>query len=377
MRFFTFAFKNVLRRRFRTLLTIAGLGVAVGAVVALVGISRGFEQSFLNLYQGHGIDVVVVRARLVDPTASSLDESLGDRIAALPQVQAVSATMLETISFPEANIAAVAVQGLDADSPMLEGYRRNLSGRALEIGDTKAVMLGSTLAKNLDKGLSDMVQVVDPEEMFQVVGIFETNNVYENGSMIVPLDQLQRVMQQPGQVTALNITLTDEGKAAADKACRQIEAIDSALSAKPTEDFVRSDARIQVAGAMAWSTSAIALVVGAIGMLNTMTTSVFERTKEIGILRAIGWRRSRVVRMILLEAVLLSTVGALLGTLGAVGLTRLLATVPAVSGTVSADIDPGVMALGVAIALSIGLLGAAAPAYRGARLLPTEALRHE
>jgi putative ABC transport system permease protein len=121
----------------------------------------------------------------------------------------------------------------------------------------------------------------------------------------------------------------------------------------------------------------VALVIGAVGILNTMIMSVYERTKEIGILRAIGWRRRQVVRMILVESLLLSIAGGVLGTLIAVVLTRIVSAMPAVGGMLEAYLPPWVILLGLGIALVVGLLGAAYPAYRGAQLLPTEALRHE
>ena len=128
---------------------------------------------------------------------------------------------------------------------------------------------------------------------------------------------------------------------------------------------------------MAWLTSAVAVLIGGFGMLNTMLMSVLERVGEIGVLRAIGWRKSRVVRMVLGEALLLSLAGAALGAAGAVGLTRWLSTFPAVGGLIAGNIAPVVLGEGFAVALALALLGGVYPAYRAARLLPTEALRHE
>jgi putative ABC transport system permease protein len=108
-----------------------------------------------------------------------------------------------------------------------------------------------------------------------------------------------------------------------------------------------------------------------------MAMSVFERTQEIGILRAIGWRKSRIVRLILLEAVALSLGGALLGIAGAVTLTRLLSHLPAFSGSISSHIAPQVIGQGVLISLILGLLGGLYPAIYSARLRPNEAMRHE
>jgi putative ABC transport system permease protein len=105
--------------------------------------------------------------------------------------------------------------------------------------------------------------------------------------------------------------------------------------------------------------------------------SVFERTREIGILRAIGWRKSRVVRLILYESLLFSVAGAVVGIVAAVALTHALTWLPLLSGFIQGDVAPAVMIQGFFIALAVGLLGGAYPAYRGAHLLPTEALRHE
>jgi putative ABC transport system permease protein len=376
MRFLTFVFKNLARRRGRTVLTVVGLAVAVGAVVALVGIAHGFERSFIDLFRGHGVDMVVVRSGVVDASMSSLDERLGERLRGVPGVRSVSPVLMEAVSFPEHNLFTVGVQGIDPASDWMNDYRM-LAGRRLVPGDGRVVLLGRLLAQNLGQGVGDEVEILEGER-FRVVGVFDGFSVYENGALTVPVGELQELMDKQGQVTWFHVGLKDATDAAATEAvARAIKQFDPTLEALPTATYVETDARLQAARAMAWLTSAIALVIGGVGMLNTMIMSVFERTHEIGILRAIGWKKMRVVRMIVLEAMLLSVAGALLGTVGAVVLTRLLSRLPEVSGIVGESIEPRVIAQGMAIALLVGLFGAAYPAWRGARLLPTEALRHE
>jgi putative ABC transport system permease protein len=132
-----------------------------------------------------------------------------------------------------------------------------------------------------------------------------------------------------------------------------------------------------MANGMAWITSGIALIVGSISILNTMIMAVMERTKEIGILQALGWVRARVLGMVLGEALLLSLTGAALGIGAAMLVIRWLAGVPQTSGFVSGGLSPVVIAEGLGLTLLMSLIGGVGPAYRAARLQPTEAIRHE
>lgn len=376
MRFLTLVYKNVSRRRLRSLLTVGGLATAVAAVVSLVGIADGFARSFRAVYEGHGIDLVVSRRGAADRLSSAMDETFVQRIGQIEGVADASGFLLETLSFEEKGIYGVPTIGLDPRSRFLEDYRI-LEGKGLPLDQEKVALLGDQLALRLESKPGEKL-VFFPGEEFELAGIFTSYSTWENGSLVIPLTELQRLTDRPGQVTFVNVML--EGtptQVLVEQVIQAIESLDDRLSAMPTADFVETDARIRMAGAMAWVTSTIALVIGAIGMLNTMMTSVFERTREIGILRALGWKQSRVVRMILWEAALLSFTGAILGIGGGIAMTWWMSRLPATAGTISPHIGMAVIGQGMLLALVIGLLGAAYPAYRGARLLPTEALRHD
>jgi putative ABC transport system permease protein len=142
-------------------------------------------------------------------------------------------------------------------------------------------------------------------------------------------------------------------------------------------EYIETAIEVRLARAIAWLTSTIALMVGTIGMINTMLTAVFERTRELAILRAIGWRKSRIVKLILAESVVLGLAGAVAGTILAVVITQVLSRLPAAGRMVSGEISPQVILQGFAIATLVGLVGGLFPAFRAARLVPTEGLRHE
>ncbi len=118
------------------------------------------------------------------------------------------------------------------------------------------------------------------------------------------------------------------------------------LSVQTTGEYVQSASHIRLTRAMVWMVSVIAIVIGVISMLNTMAMSVLERTQEIGILRAVGWTRWRVIRMVLGEAVMLGVASAVVGTIGAIVATHVLAASPKVNGFIEAGIAPVVIVAG-------------------------------
>jgi putative ABC transport system permease protein len=366
MHFVDFVLRNLLRRRVRTALTVVGVSVAIAAVVALLSITGGFERSTKDAYDTHGVDLVVVRAGVSERETSTLDEALADRLQNLPGVDKVTMGLWPHDCFFYDSLT------------ILPG------GRALTPNDSHAVLLGKTLAGALGKKAGD--EVVIESNKFNVVGIYESGSMVDNNAAYVLLPDLQALMQRKGEVSEFDIALRKDiadREAAMLKLRNEIENLKSGdgkkvgLAAQATEDFVRSGNQIRLAHAMAWVTSAIALIVGSIGMLNTMIVSVLERTQEIGILRAIGWRKTRIMKMILVESFTLSFAGAIFGILLAYVLIRVLAGFPIAQGFVRGDITMQVVLMAYLISVLLGLVGGAYPALRGASLPPTEALRYE
>jgi putative ABC transport system permease protein len=367
------AAKNLTRRLTRTLLTVFGLSVAVGAVVALRGISQGFESTFVHLYRHQNVDLVVQRAGGTVQLSLGLDEGLEQKIEALPHVHQVIAGLMDVVAFEKYDLFAVIVNGWPPDSPVL-ARETMLSGRRLQAGDTHKIMLGKVLAGNLGKKVGDQLDVYS--EPFEVVGIFESFSVYENGAVFILLSELQRLMDRPHKVTGYVIEADPSGDPAVVAELKgQIEKLDPTLNVVDTINFVHGISQIRVTQAAAWITSAVAMIVGTIGVLNTMVMSVFERAREIGTLRAIGWRKGRIIRLVMCEALLISVVAAALGAMIGIGAVKITGRVPALSGLVEGSVPPQAIFLGCAMALTVGLLGAVYPAYWAANQWPVDALR--
>lgn len=383
MYFLTFLLKNLLRRKVRTALTAVGVAVAVGTLIALLGIANGFQQSSLDTFEKRGVDLVVIAAKVPNQLSSDLDEQIVHKVRQIPGVREVGPGLIEIFELDKGStVISVLINGWEPNS-FLYNDVTIVSGKRLQASDKRKVLLGSTLAENLNKKVGDTIEMY--REEFQVAGIFQSFSVFENGAVISNLVELQELTARKGKVTGFSVVL--EPSSVKEKtleevrekilAMRDERGRSLGLSAQQTSEYVRSSMHLRLTEAMAWLTSVIAVIIGAIGMLNTMIMSVFERTKEIGILRAIGWRKGRVMRMILGESLLLSLVGAVLGALAAVLLVGWLTRFPQVSGFISGEVSWLIILQGFIMALMVGLIGGLYPAIRAAYLLPTEALRHE
>ena len=373
MRFSSLVLKNLTRRPLRTALTLLALTMAVASVVSLRGIAKGFTESFSGVYQSHSVDVVVSRQGTADRLSSSVAEAAIAQIESLAGVEKSAGVLLETLSLEDEQVFGIPTMGIAADSWLRQDYRWR-DQLTSPLTPEKRLSLGIHLADRTGLAVGDKTMIF--EEPFVVSGIFESESVWENGSMVMPLEQLQSLSDRNGQVTYINVVLNKGmGVDQAKSVLSEIQQIDNRLHPMATAEFVGTDTRMQLASAMALMTSIIALTIGAIGTLNTMMTSVLERTREIGVLRAVGWPRRRVIGMIVLESIVLALVASLLGCILAIFGTDAMSRHPAVRGVLVPTIDFATVIEGTLLALLIGLIGAILPARRAASVMPTEALR--
>ena len=143
------------------------------------------------------------------------------------------------------------------------------------------------------------------------------------------------------------------------------------------DDYAEVDQGVQIMDALTLAISVLAVGIGAIGVMNTMVMSVFERTREIGVLRAVGWRGSRILRLIATESLFLCILAAAVGTAAGIAASRAVLLVPSVSAFLAPAYPASIFLRAVLVGVGVALVGAIYPALRAVRLSPMEALRHE
>ena len=210
---------------------------------------------------------------------------------------------------------------------------------------------------------------------YRVVGIYETGTGYEDAGGVIALSETQRAFKKPNQVSFFMLKLKDTSKA--DLVRAQIEARWSQVAVSKSTEFAEKTNDMQTFRSMASALSFLSILIGGVGIMNAMLMNVFERTREIGTLRALGWRRRRVVGMIVSESLALAFLSGIAGILLGVGLGNLIAMEPTMGAWLKGEYSLRLFAQAIGIALVLGGIGALYPAWRAANLSPIEALRYE
>ena len=368
-----FVWKNLWRRRLRTLLTLCGIGMAIGAFVGLVGFSSAFENAWLRIYSSSGTDMAVIQQTFLN---TSLDESAGKTLNSLPLVARATPVIFNLMDLTT-DVNAL-VYGWKADSYEFDSLQI-LSGRRFRDGHSE-VMLGDLLAEDLKKKVGDTLEI--QSSSFTVCAIYHGGSGLQAAAVIMPLDQLQELSSLQGKVSTFDVRLRPAPAGESQdhylkRAQAQIEAALPGLRAVPAAERAHGNQFVQLAHASAWGTSSIALLIGILGIANTMAMSVHERTREIGVLRALGWKRRQVLILIQLEATILGLGGGFLGIIFGWCALHLLAALPQTASIVSTSVPVLLLIESLGIAILAGLIAGALPAWRAARLSPVAALRFD
>jgi len=383
MALFDIAWNNICRRKGRVLLLVLGLAIGVTTVVALQTITRTLQADVGNKLDEYGANILIVPRSnslslsyggLSVPSATFDLQTLTDRDLAqvwtIPNAANVSIVAPKLLSVAEIREQAVLVAGVDFESELRMKPWWQLKGSRPQSDDQ--ALVGSRVAELLDLSIGSEVQVGG--QVFRVVSALAETGQQDDDMLFVDLRAAQQALNRPGAISLVEV-------AALCIACPiedMVAQIQTALpQAQVTALRQAVTLRMELVGQLtrfSWALSAVVLVIGGLVVLTTMLGSVTERKQEIGVLRAIGYRRRHIVNVILSEALLVSTLGGMLGWLAGTGAAVILTPmVTQVDLAVSWDVQLALWA--VTIAAAVGVLSSIYPAARAAQLDPTTALR--
>jgi ABC-type antimicrobial peptide transport system permease subunit len=367
-------FKNLWGRKIRTLLTIFGIAVGVAAVVTLGALAEGFIEGYSDMAGGSGADLLVAQSDAVDVMFSAVDEAMGEALRSLSGVEEATG-MVYTFAATD-NAPYFIVYGYDPEGFAIDHFKivagESLSRRASTRGG-KPLLLGRTAAEDLDKSVGDTFRLY--ESTYRIVGLYETGQPFEDGAAVLLLEDAQQISKKPHKVNAFLLKLRSD--ADVDRLRQRIQQRFSNVTISTSSDFGEEQEMLQYLYAFTWTVSLVALLIGGVGVMNTMLMSVVERTREFGVLRAVGWRPWRILMMVLGESLALSLLGGGCGILLGMLALRGMQDVPTVGNIVRTLITPALFAQGMGVAIGLGTVGGALPAWRASRLMPAEAMRTE
>lgn len=393
---FQLALKNILASKVRTLLTMLGIIIGVCAVIVIVGLGNGMQGYIEDSFSDMGTDSLTVMIMGRGSSRSVSEEEMyllvADNSGVLKQISP-TVSMSGTVKIGSDSHSTTTVTGVSEDYFSMKGYEV-AQGRGLQYTDIanrkKVCVIGQYLNVAYFGGIAVDQTLKVGGTTFTIVGVMaaETDDLEEGGTddcVFVPYSTAAR-LSFTGTISSYTMTVQDtdhisEAKSLVESKLYDIFSDDDAYTVSSMAEMVEQmNSMVNMIIYILAGIAAISLVVGGIGIMNIMLVSVTERTREIGIRKALGAREGAIMRQFVIEAATTSALGGVLGILLGYGLSAMATKVisvimPDTPITVSPSVMAVVLAFGVSTA--IGVVFGYLPAKKAANLNPIDALRYD
>jgi len=405
------ALNIILHSKLRSWLTVIGIVIGVAAVIAIVSVGQGFQTDIQNQLGKLGSNTIFIAAGSLKAISdgsghgepriggSNVANPLTDKdimaMKSITDIQYIEPMVTDTASiYYLGESTSLSITGVDASAWKQVVTSEIEKGRLLGLGDTSVIVIGSTIAEEIFKNKINLnSKLMINNKSFVVVGIFKRGNggfSNDDRDIYMPIKPAQDILgKEEYKYDAIMIKVRN-----ADNVDSVVDQITNKLRItrhvnKDTQDFaITSLKAIQETVStillgftlFLGSIAAISLLVGSVGIANTMFTSVLEKTKEIGIMKALGAKNSDVMSIFLFTSGFIGLVGGLLGALIGIGIALLI---PALGigftpgQPLTTTISPLFIILVLVFSIGLGMIAGAIPAYRGSKLNPVDALRYE
>lgn len=391
MNTFSVALKNLARKKVRTALTIGGVAIAIAVLVSLWGFDTGYQRSLNANIDKMGYQLLVTAKGCPYEAATLMlqgggglrymDEAVYQKIVSDPRIDKITPQLVSTAYDPARQGGRGGISlymGIENSYITLKPWTKFKLGKWFSSEDADEVIMGYEVAEYEQRVPGDKIFIPGRNEVLTVVGIFERNGTQDDGIVFMPLKTTQKVFELPGKLTGIGIKLKD---------MRQLSKFEDDLYNVPGIQVI-SLAQVKgtilnlvsSAKAMTNSVALIAVIIAVIGVVNTILMSVFERTSEIGVMKAIGASRMDIFRIIWIETALICVFGGILGDIVSLAGGRAIEYViklalPYAPKGHLVIITPHILLLSFFGALIMGFIAGLYPAFRASSMKPIEAIR--
>jgi putative ABC transport system permease protein len=393
IKIFNVAYKNLLRKKARSGLTIIGIALAAWVLVSLLGFNKGYESSLSRDIDNLGFQMIVTAkgcpyeaATLMLKGGTGLrymPENITEQISKEPEVEEVTAMLMQAVFDPNKGESGgySAYLGVDpATFPKMKSFLEFKQGNWFTNPDAMEAVLGYEAAELEQREVGDKLLIVEKNVEVKVVGILKRTGTQDDGTIFLPLKTVQKIFGIKDELTGIGIKVKkDANMAQFEEKMYKLPDVQVVSLAQVKQTIMTL---VSTAKVMVFSIALIAILISVVGVINTILMSVMERLQEIGILKSMGATAWDIFKLIWLETLILCISGGIIGAalamatakLTEVLIRQLLPYAPS-GGLVQITLPLVILTFGVVIL--IGLLSGVYPSWKAGRVRPLEAIRSQ
>jgi putative ABC transport system permease protein len=371
---FDIILRNLTQRKIRTGLTVSGIGLGIFAVIVMGGMSENFNQTFEKSFSLTAEKIRVFSS--VGVFGGGLTNSKAAEVRKVPGVEDAYGMLMAPLEEGGGmSFGGNQVTGIRPEKSQVALTPIQLKdGRFLLRGDRYVTVIGSSIATQYNIGVGDRLEIEDKN--FIVVGVLEYTGSFFDANAAIPLDIAQDIYDMDDMVSLI-FALPQEG-VDGDLLAKRIKlSVDGVDTLSPNELKKEAEQNLRIFSVITVSAAVLAALIGGLSVMNTMLMSVMERTKEFGILKAIGAQQRDILLMTVGEASIMGLMGGLLGLVSGWAVIYGMNLWLADQGIVLFLITPRLVAVAMLFAILLGTASGIYPAIRATRMSPMEALRYE
>jgi putative ABC transport system permease protein len=391
MNFFTLAAKNLLRRRGRTLLTVLGVAIAISVLFSLLALNAGYEKELnreMNSMGAHLLAVpkgcpyeaasLIIHGGVIPKYLSARDLK---NVSRIPDVELAMPMLMHQFMKKDENTGKSTphiIYGINmAEMLRLKPWWK-VEGRYFADNETRVMLVGRDLAEKENLSVGQVLPVGPAKESFTIVGILERTGDQDDQFHFFPLAEAQRVFGKEGKITTIAVKVRDVSRIYA--VSEEMEKIPDIQVVTMTQVMGTIMNLAGSARSLLLTVIVVALIISAFGIINTLLMSVNERTREFGMMMAIGASGTDIGKIVLAETVVITISGGMLGTVAALAGSKVIegfvkGMLPYSPRGSFISFSPELVAFALAFSVILGLVCGIYPAFISSRLTPMEAIR--